>query len=388
MKQGADNFTVDDFIPLEVIEAAQFPRNIFGGYKQTTDWSYGGAIYKDVVFDTGFLDNPRKVLMTMLLYWEAGLSHFNDGAAGLILCAYHTFIRDCSSQHLGELLPYGAGPSKMLLLILKFYPVSEKIVRLIATLLPAFLGATNHPDAGSVFGRRPLVFNVSDTLRAQNMQVLVYRLNRYFADNGDYLKVLHDMLKEQRIRDQAAADERLEKEALKHFLTNFVGFNQEEWEQTKIELEAVLAPFPNMCSIKGLSDQIHTIYHAGYDPAIHSDNCCVPQHLFFKTVKALFETPIIIDGVCSSCWAIKQPGSALRTVCKLHKVIKVPVPSAPPVEDVPTPNSISDCPMCLGCKIQIVMVPCGHFVCSTCSARIKDCPLCRGAVNKFVKCYF
>ena len=409
MKRYPEIFTVADFTPLQLIDAAQFARGIFGGYKQVADWNYVDTTYRNIVFDTNLLVHPKQVLMTMLLYWKVGVSDASGGTERLILNACHEFIKEYPIVYMVGLSLDSA--VKMVLLILKFHPVSQELNRLIKELLPALLGATNISGVGSLINQRPHVFTVNDTLRAHSLEELVERLNRHLHENqeldknNNLLKANQDMLIEQHRRAALSDEVRLEKEALRQFLRDFLGFNRQEWEITMTSLENVSGLFNNECSLKGLHDRMERWRHLVKDHVLNQA-CCVPTHLALKTTHALFEEPIIIDGNCSSCWAIKQRGCSRRAKCKLHKVVVAPVPSAPPIEigtepqvdlvmivesqidEAVMPNAIPDCPLCLSCKVQIVIVPCGHFVCGACSFHIKDCPLCRGSIDKFVKCYF
>jgi len=46
------------------------------------------------------------------------------------------------------------------------------------------------------------------------------------------------------------------------------------------------------------------------------------------------------------------------------------------------------CKICCENKIEVVLVPCGHFaLCSQCSSKVKKCPLCRVRIDKKMKVY-
>ncbi|CAG9854751.1 unnamed protein product [Phyllotreta striolata] len=56
--------------------------------------------------------------------------------------------------------------------------------------------------------------------------------------------------------------------------------------------------------------------------------------------------------------------------------------SAPVPENMKTINS-TECVICLDMECEIIFVPCGHLCCcGNCAVPVKDCPLCRGSIER------
>jgi Zinc finger, C3HC4 type (RING finger) len=45
------------------------------------------------------------------------------------------------------------------------------------------------------------------------------------------------------------------------------------------------------------------------------------------------------------------------------------------------------CRICLSAEVDAAMVPCGHVLCSRCSASVQRCPFCRAYVTQKMKIY-
>lgn len=45
------------------------------------------------------------------------------------------------------------------------------------------------------------------------------------------------------------------------------------------------------------------------------------------------------------------------------------------------------CRICLSSEVDTAMVPCGHVLCSRCSASVQRCPFCRAYVTQKMKIY-
>ena len=51
-------------------------------------------------------------------------------------------------------------------------------------------------------------------------------------------------------------------------------------------------------------------------------------------------------------------------------------------------NNELKCKICFSNKIDVLCSPCNHVcICSNCSSRIKECPMCRKQIKKFDKIY-
>lgn len=376
----------DDFIPLYIIEAARFEKGLFGSYKQSRDWVYGAIVHNNVVFNMDVIgQQPRKLLMTMLLYWRSSSQYHWATHIEIVTKAFRYFFdhyRDSCRFEIVNGKFFADEAVATIILLLKFYPESEELSRLIKMILPAFIGATNVLDVGHIFNRRPFVFDASDEVRAMSMHELITKLEI----NEKLTDFLQRIITEHQRRVVRRDVVKLEREALQTFLRDFLGYDADDCQTVFVSLARSSGLLENKLSLKALYDMLKPWNE--HDPSVYGRIPPVPTHLLLKTIEVLFVKPIIVNDVCSSCWIMQQPGAPQMLTCRIHQKAVQSVPSAPPVETAPTTTELPDCPLCLSCKIQVVIVPCGHFICGACSAHIKDCPLCRGSIDKFVKCYF
>jgi len=57
-------------------------------------------------------------------------------------------------------------------------------------------------------------------------------------------------------------------------------------------------------------------------------------------------------------------------------------------EEVPSPHGLPTCIVCFSRPQEMAVVPCGHLsMCNTCSSELKECPLCRGPIEKLLRIY-
>lgn len=406
MQATQSMIVTDDFIPLYVIEAARFEKGLFGSYKQSRDWICGSIVHKNVVFNTDVISQqPRKLLMTMLLYWRSSADYYWATHIEIVTKAFRYFFdhyRDSCRFDIVNAKFFADEALTMIILLLKFYPESEELSRLLKMILPAFLGATNAPEVGHIFNRRPFVFDLSDEVRGMSMDQLIAKL----GINGKLTDFLHQVMTEQQRRVTRREVVKLECEALIIFLQRFLGFTADDCNSVLVTLDRVPVAIGNRRSLNAFYKTM--LPWNTRVPAIRHKISPIPMCLLFTTLDVMFSKPIEVNGVCSGCWVMQQPGAPQRLGCIIHRKVEHQMPSVPhvdveivpvepkqvfaepPVENSPSLTSVElpECPMCLSCKVQVVIVPCGHFVCGACSAQIKNCPLCRGSIDKFVKCYF
>ncbi|KAF2896781.1 hypothetical protein ILUMI_09399 [Ignelater luminosus] len=67
-------------------------------------------------------------------------------------------------------------------------------------------------------------------------------------------------------------------------------------------------------------------------------------------------------------------------------------PSAPPLEEASAPHENiqnNECVVCMEIDCEVIFVPCGHMCCCVnCSDPLRDCPMCRGNIERKIRVYF
>jgi len=96
--------------------------------------------------------------------------------------------------------------------------------------------------------------------------------------------------------------------------------------------------------------------------------------------------PSGLSSVCESA-IVKSPKSNLL----MSKSNCIPTGDSSGIvtpEEVSSPHGPSSCIMCSSKPQEMAVVPCGHLsMCSTCSSEQKECPLCRGPIEKLLRIY-
>lgn len=294
----------DDFIPLYIIEAARSAKGFLGNYKTTQNWSFGAIVYKDVVFNMEVIgQNPRKLLMTMLLYCRSSANYSLISSSTIVTNAFRYFFdhyRDsCRFEMINGRESFSNEAVAIVILILKFYPKSKELSRLIDMILPAFLGATNF-DAGHIFDRRPFVFAEIQFLRFDEVIANVWITARM-------TNFLTEIMTEYRRRVACREVAKLEKQALTTFLKRFLQYTTDDCYTVMVSLQKMSRSSGNRCSL----EQFYKLM-LPWDtdvPDLRYRVPPVPISLLSSTLNVLFRKPIEVDGVCSSCWLMQQSGA-------------------------------------------------------------------------------
>jgi hypothetical protein len=93
-----------------------------------------------------------------------------------------------------------------------------------------------------------------------------------------------------------------------------------------------------------------------------------------------------LSSVCKSP-TVKSPK------CNLHMSKSPCISTGDPMgkvnsEEISSPHGLPTCIVCFSRPQEMAVVPCGHLsMCSTCSSELKECPLCRGPIEKLLRIY-
>lgn len=367
-------------------------------YNKTETYVVYGKELPHVVFDMSEIgQDPIKLLRTMLVWWKYPADYYSSSVHRVIYNSLSDLLNPMlgRSRTMNVSLEYQAPTVNAcaLVILLSAYPRKCPIFRkVVIDVLTEFLGARAknshlwahmHCCGESIFGPQ---------LRETDL-----RTDQEVAGQIDcYVPYMAKIISDRKLELRTQKKQNSEKRASSEYLTRFIMCSKSEVDYT----------FGNMPSLYNSSTK-KTRKDYSLDALYKNSAKYVPNYMVGRCKKAFSEEEgVIVDGVCSLCWLLGQPGWNRKHRCRKHGVREVvsqvppqislgsqlvaistavqPEPSAPPAE-IDDERRL-ECCICAG-ELNCVLVPCGHPACFQCAGQVKECPICRSAISSLQKLF-
>ncbi len=375
-------------------------------YSKTETYVVYGKELPHVVFDMSEIgQDPIKLLRTMLVWWKYPADYYSSSVHRVIYNSLDDLLNPMLGRNrtMNISLEYQAPTvnAYALVILLSAYPQKCPTFRkVVIDVLTEFLGARAknshmwaHSNAygASIFGPQ---------LRETDL-----RTDQEVASQiGCYIPYMAEITSDRKLDLRTQKKQDSEKRASSEYLTRFIMCSKSEVDYT----------FGNMPSLYNSSTN-KTRKDYSLDALYKNSAKYVPNYMVGRCKKAFSEEEgVMVDGVCSLCWLVGQPGWNRKHRCRRHNPKEVvsqqqvppqrtlgselasisaavvssniihPEPSAPPAE-IDDERRL-ECCICSG-ELNCVLVPCGHPACFQCAGQVKECPICRSTISSLQKLF-
>jgi len=409
---------------LKYILSQRHPTNIFGNYKKfdiihhwdnNDDNNNKYIPIRDCIFDMTEIGKDRiKLLKSMFNYWNYSKApsssryHLRSVLQEIAYPIYGDSSIDINA--LNSLYDKEVGLVLLAIIyMIDFHPDRAKIQDVVWMFLCRFLSNNSYDAFGKCVHEKELMSEENKLCLGYD-NLLPY-LDKHVIDTRNKLT----------IKQNRAGD----KKSLVYFLETFTGFRPGDIDFTLKELERhrYLPQIRNLYdNVIGIAGSVHNINLKSAGKELDSMGAMCPSRRFLELVNLFVEEPVIVNGICSSCWLRGNDKYFSKKNCILHKnendnsnnhplpsapPLDQPEPSAPPLkEDKSEEKEIENddekrvpavCCICMNNGVNTTVAPCFHCYCSSCihdcetrantSQSTFNCPQCRTAIVSIHKIF-